>query len=164
MSILNNQFMSSVVNKVIRIIVGLPLILSASKSFQDNPILGSRFLNICGLHVIRVLVSALIFRFRQIFFLHLVAKTDRDHYMDQGFIMKEAFLPDEMFNQLVDEVTKYYGEFRECKQSDALTKRVMLRGKLLNQTKVFKQLVSYKPLRRLLSYASGRLERPMTYS
>ena len=52
-------------------------IFTGAKSFRDNPIIGSKLLNILGLHVARIVVAAAMTKIRFLFLAPLMDKSER---------------------------------------------------------------------------------------
>jgi hypothetical protein len=97
-----------------------------SKSFKSNPVIGNYFLNRLGLHVFRVIVSQGLFAFRLRLLSPLASAQDRKQFREQGFLVKENFLPPEQFLALKTELLTYDGAKRELKEGNTLTQRVFL--------------------------------------
>ena len=105
----------------------------------------------------------LFFRIRQFPFISLVSKADRKSFWQNGYILKEDFLPQNLFDELLVEVKAYNGSARQCVQGDTITWRVFFDKNSLKGQPIISKLATYKPFRRLLSYGSARVERPMMY-
>src|SRR5690554_4368670 len=71
-----------------------------AKSFRQNPIIGSYWLNRCGLHVVRVVLAHLLFRFRLLLLAPLVPADDRRAFLRDGYILKRDFLAPDEFARL----------------------------------------------------------------
>lgn len=149
--------------KLLMLPVNVLAIFTMAKSFKANPIIGSKLLNSLGLHVIRLVAAHYIFKFRQLFFVLGVSKEDRKSWNQNGFIKKENFMPQELFEQVIAEVNSTRAAARQCVQGDTVTWRIFIDDKVLESHPALKKLANEKKFQRLLSYASGRLERPMMY-
>lgn len=114
----------------VRNIIKLPLWLAAlgtgAKSFADNPIIGSRRLNTWGLHVRRLKLAQAMATFRRKSLAAQVSAADREAYHRDGFVIRENFLPDEVFQRLRSEVYERDWDVREMRQGNAVTRRVPL--------------------------------------
>lgn len=97
-----------------------------AKSFKQNPIIGSYWLNRCGLHVLRVVLSQLLFRFRLLLLAPLVPREDRRAFLRDGYILKRDFLAPEHFARLKAEAEGYQGLIREFVEGTTLTQRAFL--------------------------------------
>ena len=114
----------------VRNIVKLPLWLAelgtGAKSFADNPILGSRRLNQWGLHVQRLKLAQAMAAFRRRRLAAQLSESDRLAYHRDGFVVRENFLPAEVFQRLRSEVYDQDWDVREMRQGNAVTRRVPL--------------------------------------
>ena len=107
-----------------------PLWLAAlgtgAKSFADNPIIGSKRLNTWGLHVQRLKLAQAMATFRRRRLAAQVSEADRAAYHRDGFVIRENFLPDEVFQRLRSEIFDDDWNVREMRQGNAVTRRVPL--------------------------------------
>lgn len=128
---------------------------TGAKSFE-NPVIGSKFLNRLGLHDARIISSYYFLRLRQLPFIFLANKEERKSWRENGYIMKEDFLPPELFSQIEKAARAYKGNARQMRQGDTVTWRS-------DYNDTLRKVARHKPFRRLVSYATGRVERPMLY-
>lgn len=153
--------------KTAKNIIGFPWyflsLFTTAKSFQDNPLIGSNILNRCGLHVLRLVLAHLIFNFRLFLLSPLVSAEDRRAYRDNGFLIKENFLPGEDFTALVSESRGYKGEAYQCIQGDTITWRAFLDRESLRHLPACAALTAKKNYLNLLKFCGGRNERPFFY-
>jgi len=138
-------------------------IFSTAKSYRDNPLIGSPLLNRLGLHVFRVVVSHLLYRFRLLLLSPLVAAEDRRQFLRQGYIIKRDFLPAELFAALREEIAQYHGPIREIIEGDTETQRLFLTRQTRLGLPACEGLVQYPPLDRLLRYAGSKNRPPFFY-
>jgi hypothetical protein len=114
----------------VRNLVKMPLWVAAlatgAKSFADNPIIGSRQFNAWGLHVRRLKLAQALAAFRRRRLAALVSEADRQAYHRDGFVIRENFLSDEMFQRLRNEIFENDWDVREMRQGNAVTRRVPL--------------------------------------
>lgn len=75
-------------------------IFTKQKNFTRNPILRSKFLNLLGLHVFRLILSNWCTKIRRLHLFYLIPKEDRASFKRHGFLIKENFLPIEEYNAL----------------------------------------------------------------
>ncbi len=94
----------------IKIPVWIFELITSAKSFKDNPILGSPVLNRLGLHVIRLLISHGVMMCRMWMLALPISAHDRKSYFENGYILKENFLPDVEFVALENEARIFKGE------------------------------------------------------
>ncbi|MBB3142633.1 phytanoyl-CoA dioxygenase family protein [Halomonas organivorans] len=138
-------------------------LFTGSKSFVANPVIGSRRLNRCGLHVARVASAYGVMRARMAMLGWGVPREDRDQYQRLGYVKKENFLPPEAFAALVEEVTAARGEVRQCCQGDARTRRMLLAPEVLAEMPQTAALFRERRFRRLLRYCAGHLRMPICH-
>jgi hypothetical protein len=141
----------------------LPTIFSGAKSFRDNPVIGSRILNLCGLHVFRILLADTIYKIRRIPFTFGISSADRKSFNENGFVQRENFLPQELFTKIQNEVLNYNGKARQCVQGDTITWRVFLDDETLENLPALKMLAENKQYNNLIKYASAYASRPLLY-
>ena len=138
-------------------------VFGMSKSFRDNPILGSPVLNRMGLHAGRVLVAHSLNKLRLFTLAPLVPASHREAFGRDGFIIVENFLSDEDFARLKTQLSDCKGEVRECIQGDTLTHRILLDEGNLDLMPACRALVDNPDYERLLKYCAARLKRPLYY-
>ena len=138
-------------------------LFSWGKSFKNNPIIGSYWLNRCGLHVARIFIAHGLFRFRLLLLSPLVSAEDRHHFRKYGFILKHNFLPGAEFDNLARELQSYEGNVREFVEGTTLTQRVFITGPERTQMPAMGALVDNPRLDRLMRYCSSKNRRPLYY-
>src|ERR1700675_3453483 len=84
-------------------------LLTGTKSFERNRVIGSRRLNEKGLHVARVSLAHRIAAARRNRLAGLVSAADRQDFARDGFVMRRNFLPAAQFVALLDQVKSYRG-------------------------------------------------------
>ena len=67
-------------------------LFTSAKSFRNNPIIGSYWLNRMGLHVVRLVVAHLIMSLRMWMLSHSISAEDKKSFMRDGYLAKENFL------------------------------------------------------------------------
>ncbi len=68
-------------------------IFGMSKSFTENPVIGSPLLNRLGLHVARLVAAHALNRIRLLLLAPLAAAADRKAFREQGYLLIPNFLP-----------------------------------------------------------------------
>ena len=131
-------------------------LFSGSKSFRDNPILGSWLLNRMGLHVARVVIAAGVTRFRFLCLRGFVSNEQRVKFLRDGYIKIENFLPVEEFANLKKEVATVDGDVRQCVQGDTLTQRILLDDESLEALPGCKSLLASKTFGRLMRFTASK--------
>ena len=101
-------------------------LFTQAKSFRDNPVIGSTFLNRLGLHVIRLLLAQLSSHLRWFVLAPLMPRALRKRFHKDGFVLIEDFLPPEEVAGVVEEIASYGGTVRQMTQGDTATQRILL--------------------------------------
>ena len=154
------------ISKVVSLLK-LPLqclqLFTGSKSFRDNPILGSWILNLAGLHVARVIAAAAVTRFRFLCLSGFASREQRTSYLRDGFLKIENFLPLEEFEQLKNELKGVDGDVRQCVQGDTLTQRILLDDATLDGLPACSGLLADQTFGRLMRFTAARNTSPVYY-
>ncbi len=137
-------------------------IFTTAKSFGD-PVIGSRLLNRLGLHVARMVVACWIYRLRQFLLFSSLDKEDKKAFDRDGYLLKENFLPDDLYEELMGQIREYEGNAREVKEGDTLTRRLLLSDKSSVSFPAYQELRRRPEYRKLLAYTSSRNESPSTF-
>lgn len=139
----------------------LAAVLTGKKSFVDNPVLGSRWLNAWGLHRYRCAVAARMSHWRRSRLASRVAAADRDAFDAQGMVMKAAFLPRDVFQGMRREILEQTWETLEMRQGPALTRHAPLdlHG-LAERAPCLYRFVSSPEVNDLIRYAAATGGRP----
>lgn len=138
-------------------------VFGMSKSFRDNPILGSRTLNRLGLHASRLVAAHALDRVRTLLLSPLASREHRAAFRRDGFLVLPDYLPEQDFQALAAEVRRARGEVRECIQGDTLTHRILLDEATLADMPGTRRLLDDAGFERLLKHCSARLKRPLYY-
>lgn len=138
-------------------------LFSTAKSFKSNPIIGNRILNYMGLHVLRVILSHGIMRFRMSLLSFSVPKSLRQEYYNNGYILLENVLSEERFEKILKESHDIRSTIRECKQGNTLTQRIHLDQSNASQTKEINRFLTQKNIVNLFKFAAGKNQRPISH-
>ena len=138
-------------------------LLSAAKSFRDNPIMGSVALNEAGLHVLRVRLAAAMAAIRRRRLAYLLNEKDVSDFDRDGFVLKPDYLPASPFRALRDEVAALAAPAREMIQGDAVTRRIALDAHTLARLPAARALVEDPYWLALIRYAASSALTPLTY-
>src|SRR5260370_3252971 len=84
-------------------------LLTRTKSFERNRVIGSRRLNQRGLHVARVKLAHRIAAARRHRLAGLVSAADREDFARDGFVVRRDFLPAAEFAALLGQGKAYRG-------------------------------------------------------
>ena len=142
---------------------GMVAAFGQGKSFRDNPVLGSRWLNERGLHVARVVMADAMAHLRWWQLAWMVAREQRAAFHTDGFVVVEDFLPPALHARLVAEVDALRGPARAMIQGNTRTTRVLLDDEALARLPACAALLRDPRYQRLLRYASSRHHAPLFY-
>ena len=164
---MNSRYMQRIARPAVRGLKKSPQwileLFSWGKSFKNNPIIGNYWLNLCGLHVLRVVLAQLLFRFRLLLLAPLVPAEDRRAFLKDGYVLKENFLPPERFGQLVAELRGYTGEVREFVEGTTLTQRTFMTQPVRDKLPALRAFAQDSRLDRLMRYCSSKNRPPLFY-
>lgn len=138
-------------------------LLTAAKSFVDNPFIGSRWLNARGLHTWRLRAAGRLAQGRRRRLARRLAPQDREAFDSQGYIVKPGFLPEPQFAALLHQVQDFRGNAREQVQGDALTRRFACDRAALAAMPALRSLLEDSRWRGLIGYAGSFDAEPMVY-
>ncbi|RYY79846.1 MAG: phytanoyl-CoA dioxygenase [Moraxellaceae bacterium] len=136
---------------------------TGAKSFVDNPVLGNTLFNQAGLHVWRVELAAQLAARRRAKLAKLLSAEDAQFFNQNGFILKENFLPNDAFAQLEQELLSTELAARETLQGNTVTRRIPLDYQSLPQLPQTRQLIAQPALQHLLNYVGSCQLQPMLY-
>ncbi|MEM7268646.1 MAG: phytanoyl-CoA dioxygenase family protein [Pseudomonadota bacterium] len=137
-------------------------VLGAEKSFVANPILGNATLNKWGLHRTRVALAARMAALRRSM-MWGISGEDRAAYDRDGFVIKENYLPDNVFKCLCDEVHSGPLPAREMRQGQTVTRMIPLTLATRTRLPVATQVAWDSSLNRLTGYVAGRTGAPIHF-
>ncbi len=138
-------------------------VLTSAKSFADNPLIGSRWLNARGLHLWRLRTAEQLAQRRRQRLTAQVPAEDRAAFDRDGYVVKRHFLPEPEFAALLDQVQRYRGTAREQVQGDAVTRRFACDDAALAAMPALAGLLADPGWRGLISYAGSFDAEPMVY-
>jgi hypothetical protein len=101
-------------------------LLTGTKSFARNRVIGSRTFNQWGLHAARVKLAHRVAASRRGRLAGLVSAADREAYARDGFVVRRDFLPPAEFAALRAQVEAYRGPLREIAEGDTIMRKVAL--------------------------------------
>lgn len=147
--------------------LGLPFrvlqLASGAKSFRDNPLIGSHWLNRRGLHAARVKLAHAMAWKRRARLSHLVGAEDRAHFDVQGYVAIENFLPPDAFVSLRNKILQEKFPAREMLQGHTVTRRIAIDTDFLVTIPEARQLIGSPRWRGLLRYAASFDVEPLYY-
>lgn len=148
---------------VIKFPIYVVQLFTGAKSFNANPIIGNRILNIMGLHVVRVVLAAGVTNFRYLCLGGLLDRQQKQAFHRDGYLLIENFLAGDEFAALDSEIRQLRGEVRECVQGDTLTHRILLSHQVLQPLPSCSKLLANKRFLSLLKYTAARNCSPIFY-
>lgn len=150
--------------RITRMFWWLAELFTGAKSFAANPIIGSRRLNRWGLHVGRVALAYGVMRLRMAMLSWRVPREDRRQFIEQGFVLKRNYLPEDAYQALVSEVRNGRGEVRQCIQGNAQTRRMLLAPEVLENMPHTRALMNDPAFRRLMRFCAGHMRLPICHA
>lgn len=136
---------------------------TGAKSFVDNPVLGNSAFNEAGLHELRVKLAAQLAVRRRAKLAKQLSAEDAQFFNQNGFIVKENFLPNDAFVQLEQELLGTELSARETLQGNTVTRRIPLDYQTLPQLPQTRQLITQPALQNLFNYVGSYQVQPMLY-
>lgn len=136
---------------------------TGSKSFVDNPILGSSRLNRAGLHVNRLkLAHSLAWRRRRKLAAGVPAAW-REQFDCSGFVVVPEFLPRETFERLRSALLDNEWDCRAHQQGSTITRRVPVGPDLLGCIPELRAMLASSRWRSILAYVASTRSQPLYY-
>ena len=143
--------------------VWLAQLATGTKSFEHNPVIGSRRLNEWGLHAARVQLAYRLAQARRRRLAGLVSAEDREAFDRHGFVLRPNFLPEEQFTALVAQVRAYRGPLREISEGDTIMRKVALDGNALAAIPMLGAALRSREWCGLIRYAGSRDAEPVVW-
>lgn len=137
--------------------------LSAAKSFRDNPVIGSPALNARGLHLARRRWAARMSARRRRALGHALPAADRAALDRDGFLVRPDHLSPAHFAALRAEIMGLNAAAREAAIGDTLTRLIPLDRRTLAAMPATRALVEAPAFRAALDYAGSFRRRPRLY-
>jgi hypothetical protein len=155
--------MSSIWRSWLFLPVHAAALLTAAKSFRDNPILGSPMLNRAGLHVARLRLAAAMAAWRRRRLAPLLPVVDVAAFDRDGFVLKPGYLPARHFAELKAQALALSAPARGLVQGDALTRRIPLDAAILARLPAVRALLDSAEWLNLLRYVGSSALTPISY-
>ncbi|UTW54883.1 phytanoyl-CoA dioxygenase family protein [Kordiimonas sp. SCSIO 12610] len=134
-----------------------------SKSFKANPIIGSRLLNILGLHILRVVLAHIAAHIRWFFLKPMMDEDEREAYHRDGFVLVPDFIDEETIQAITDKFDAMDVHPRQMVQGNTYTQRILLDDKVLQQSSPLSEVVNDSRLQDRLFYTGAKWHRPLMY-
>jgi hypothetical protein len=138
-------------------------LLTGTKSFERNGVIGSRRLNRRGLHEARVRLAHDLASRRRRRLEGLVPAPDRADYARDGFVIKRDFLPRATFAELLDQVRTYRGPLREIAEGDTIMRKVTLDRRAIAALPALAGVLRSPQWRGLIRYVGSRDAEPVVW-
>src|SRR5438094_5992492 len=138
-------------------------LLTGTKSFERNRVIGSRWLNEQGLHAARVRLAHRISAMRRRHLAALVTEADRAAFESDGFVIRPNFLPEGEFGELLQQVKAYREGLREISEGDTILRKIALDRKTLAALPALRRLLRLPEWRGLIRYIGSRDAEPVVW-
>ena len=138
-------------------------LVTGTKSFERNGVIGSAWLNRHGLHTARVSLAHRIAAARRRRLSGLVSARDREDFSRDGFVVKPDFLPAAEFTTLLEQVKSYRGPLREITEGDTILRKIALDPKTLAALPGLARLLDAPEWRGLIRYIGSRDAEPVVW-
>lgn len=152
-----------IIRKVLLAPIWALQLATGAKSFLDNPLIGSQWLNRRGLHVARVRLAAALCASRRKRLAGKVRPEWREAFDRDGFIAIPNIVPPDQFAALREAVLGYHGPAREMRQGDAITRRLAIDPGMLRAIPMLRHLLEREDIRALFHYVASYRITPLHY-
>lgn len=147
--------------------LALPLwavqLATGAKSFRDNPLIGSKRLNRFGLHIFRVRAAHWLAARRRVGLARNLNGEDLEQFARQGFVLVPDFLPAAEFSALREAILSRTFDAREMLQGDAITRRIAIDHRLMQEVPAIRKLIGAPRWRGLMRYVASFDIEPLYY-
>ena len=138
-------------------------LLTGSKSFVDNPILGSKRLNSAGLHVWRLKTAHAMAARRRARLAQSLPPDWKARFDRDGFVAIPNFLPPEAFRRIREEIRNLDLECRSQQQGDTITTRIPIGPQVRERVPGLATLLDNPRWKGLLAYVASTRSAPLYY-
>lgn len=146
-----------------KILLDAATLLGTAKCFESHSIISNPTLNQLGLHRYRVKKAAEMAALRRQRLAHFLTVEEVEQFEQNGFILKENFLAEDVFDALSKELLETPLDTRETLQGDTVTRRMALDGQILKTLPHTKRLLESKHWQAMLNYVNSSKVQPMYY-
>lgn len=136
---------------------------TGTKSFERNPLIGSRRLNEWGLHARRVALAHGLANLRRRKLAGRISEQDREAFERDGFILRPDFLLPGHFAALLGQISAYRGPLREISEGDTIMRKIALDGRALAQLPALGAVLRSRDWRGLIRYVGSRNAEPVVW-
>jgi hypothetical protein len=138
-------------------------LLTGTKSFARNGVIGNRWLNEHGLHVARVRLAHRLAASRRRRLAGLVSAEDRANFARDGFIVRRNFLPAAEFAALLRQIKTYRSGLWEIAEGDTIMRKIALGHEVLAALPALRPLLASQQWRGLIRYVGSRDAEPVVW-
>ena len=138
-------------------------LVTGTKSFERNRVIGSAWLNERGLHAVRVSLAHRVAAARRRRLAGLISDTDRQDFTRDGFIVKPNFLPEGEFAELLGQIKSYRGPLREITEGDTILRKIALDPRTLAGLPALARALGSPEWRGLIRYIGSRDAEPVVW-
>src|SRR5713101_5297566 len=138
-------------------------LITGTKSFERNLVIGSRRLNEWGLHAGRVALAHRLAGARRRKLADLVSVQDREAFERDGFVVRPNFLPPEQFATLLAQIKAYRGTLREISEGDTIMRKIALDRRALGELPALGAVLRSRDWRGLIRYVGSRDAEPVVW-
>lgn len=151
------------IKKAVMLPIWILQLFTQHKDFRKNPIIGNRLFNRLGLHVSRVALAAAFAHFRRTLLTFILPRNLRRQFQDDGVIIIENFLDDEVYQGIKKEIQNIDGHIWEMTQGNTRTLMLPLDKKARRKLPNCDQFVTDKRFVRLVSYVASNFGHPISF-
>lgn len=136
---------------------------TGAKSFLDNPVIGSKWLNRRGLHPARLKLAHHMAWLRRKTLAADVTPAWREQFDREGFVAIPDFVPNDVFERLRAALLDGAFETRQQVQGNAVTRRVPIDEALLAKVPDLRAIIEAHSWKSLLAYVASTRSEPLYY-
>lgn len=138
-------------------------LVTGTKSFERNRVIGNAWLNERGLHAARVSLAHRIAAARRHRLAGLVSAADRQDFARDGFVLRKNFLPADRFAELLDQIKSHRGPLREIAEGDTILRKIALDRRTLAALPALANVLGSPGWRGLIRYIGSRDAEPVVW-
>lgn len=149
--------------RVLLVPVWVLQLFTGTKSFLDNPLIGSRRLNHRGMHAGRVRLADAMCRWRRRRLGSNVRVDWLNAFERDGFVVIPNVVPPNEFPAFRDAILAYQGPAREMRQGDAITRRLAIDPAMLKAIPGLRRLLERPDIVALQHFVASFRTTPLHY-
>jgi hypothetical protein len=143
------------VTRIVRLPLWLVQLVTGTKSFRDNPIIGNPSLNRIGLHTLRRRMAYRLAEQRRRRLASRLSIAEREFFDRNGYVLRHPAVENDVFRALRREAEELRVAAREMQQGGAVTRRIGLDRDLLAELPAMSFVVYDASLLDLIRYAGS---------